>query len=300
MQPREDAPVLDPERLRWEIVPLRGIEDRIADLPAGATVTVTSSPAKGLDATLALSETVLESREDCKVVPHISARLVRDRAHLSELVRRLEGLGIDDIFVVAGDPPEPAGPYGDGAVLLRELADMGHPFERIGITGYPESHAFIPDDDTIRAMFDKAPYATHIVSQICYDPAVIAGWIRAVRARGVTLPIYLGIPGAVDRAKLVRISMRVGLGDSVRYLRKQSGVVGRLLAGYTPDELVRGLADTITDPSNGVAGWHLFTFNHVDQTERWRRQLLAQLRPAGTAGGTETGQQGAPRRGATA
>jgi methylenetetrahydrofolate reductase (NADPH) len=277
MQPPNAAGVLALERLRWEIVPLKGVEDRIAHLPAGAMVTITSSPAKGIDATLALCETVLESRSDCMVTPHISARLIRDKAHLSELVHRLDGLGIEDIFVVAGDPPEPAGRYESGPALLRELADVGHPFKRIGIPGYPEGHPFISDEDMIRAMDEKAPYSNYIVSQICYDPATIERWIKTVRARGITLPIYLGIPGVVDVARLLRISVRIGLGDSVRFLRKQRGVVARLVTGYTPNDLVKGLTDVVTNPANGVPGWHLCTFNEIQKTEAWRQKVAPQL-----------------------
>ena len=276
MQPRDAAGVLALERLRWEIVPLKGVEDRIAHLPASATVTVTSSPAKGIDATLALSETVLESRSDCTVTPHISARLIRDKAHLSELVHRLDALGIEDIFVVAGDPPEPAGRYDGGPALLRDLADVGHPFKRIGIPGYPEGHPFISDEDTIRAMDEKAPYSDYIVSQICYDPATIERWIGAVRGRGITLPIYLGIPGVVDVTRLLRISVKIGLGDSVRFLRKQRGVVARLVTGYTPNDLVEGLTHVVTNPANRVPGWHLCTFNEIQKTEAWRQKTASQ------------------------
>jgi methylenetetrahydrofolate reductase (NADPH) len=266
------------ERVRFEILPFKGVEDQIPYLPAGAQVTVTASPAKGLDATLDLCEQLAPL--DLRVVPHLSARLVRDRAHLRDALARMASLGIDGAFVVAGDAPEQAGPYPSAVELLREMDTIGHHLTDIGITGYPESHSFIPDDDTIQAMFDKAPFATHIVSQICYDPVVIAGWIRAVRLRGVDLPIYLGIPGAVDRAKLVRISMKVGLGDSIRYLRKQGGMATRLMAGYTPDELIDELGPTVADDGNAVVGWHLFTFNDVDKTERWRQSLLTEMRGA--------------------
>jgi methylenetetrahydrofolate reductase (NADPH) len=264
------------ERARFEVLPLRGVEEQLVHLPPGATVTVTASPTRGFDATLEVCE--LLTGRDVRVIPHLSARLIRDRAHLADVLDRLHGLGIDAAFVIAGAAPVAAGPYEGAAALLREMDALGHGLRDIGITGYPESHAFIPDDDTIRAMAEKAPYATHIVSQICYDPATITGWITAVRARGIDLPIHLGIPGAVDLAKLARISVKVGLGDSVRFLRKQLRVAGRLATGYTPDELLRGLAATVAQPGNGVRGWHLFTFNHVEQTERWRQQLLAELR----------------------
>lgn len=260
-------------RVRFEVLPLAGVEEQIAHVPDGAIVTVTSSPAKGLEATLALCERLRD--RGVVAVPHVAARLLRGRDDVAALLRRLDGTGISEVFVVAGDAPEPAGPYEGALGLLREMADLGHTLERIGVTGYPESHASIPDDDTIRAMDAKAPYASYIVSQICYDPSTIERWVGAVRARGIALPIYCGIPGAVDMARLLRISLKVGLGDSVRFLRKQGGVVRRLVAGYSPDPLVEGLAHLLADPASDVAGWHLFTFNEVENTEQWRQARLA-------------------------
>ena len=67
-------------------------------------------------------------------------------------------------------------------------------------------------------MFAKAPMATCIISQICFDADVIAAWVREVRRRGTHLPIWVGTPGAVDHAKLLRISMKIGLGESARFL----------------------------------------------------------------------------------
>ena len=109
-------------------------------------------------------------------------------------------------------------------------------FDSIGITGYPESHHLISDEETIQAMFAKAPMATHIVSQVCFDAEVISEWIRAVRARGTVLPIWIGLPGEVDRARLLRVSMKMGLGESTRFLRHHGGLVARLFARrFTPD-----------------------------------------------------------------
>ncbi|MBW3604021.1 MAG: methylenetetrahydrofolate reductase [Actinobacteria bacterium] len=257
---------------RYEIIPMKGVEQQLAYLPDNAIVTVTSSPTKGMDATLALT-TLLRRRAHTRVVPHIAARLIGDNVHLKDLLQQLTELGIEEVFVVAGDAETPVGTFEGTVQLLRAMADIGHSM-RVGITGYPESHAFIPDDTTVRVMHEKEPYATHIVSQICYDPAVTARWIAAVRARGTHLPIYVGLPGAIDLPKLLRISMRVGIGDSVRYLRKQGGTVARLVGGYRPDALVENLAATVADPEMRVAGWHLFTFNEIRRTEAWRQDLL--------------------------
>lgn len=274
----DESVVASLERARFEIIPMKGVDDQLPFLPAGVTVTVTASPTKGLDATLELAERVAQRGNP--VVPHLSARLVEGREHLARILARLEALGVEEVFVPAGDTEIPAGPYEGAADLLEEMTDLGHHLQRVGITGYPESHAFIPDATTIVEMTRKAPHATAIVSQICYDPTVIRSWVSEVRARGVDLPIYLGVPGVIDRAKLLRVSLRVGLGDSIRYLRKQHEVATRLLTGYTPDELINGLGDLIDHPDARVAGWHLFTFNEVERTERWRQELLLGLRGA--------------------
>jgi methylenetetrahydrofolate reductase (NADPH) len=262
---------------RFEVLPLDGIEDEIREhLSTDVKVTVTASPRKGLEATLDLAERL--SGAGYAVVPHLSARLVRDRAHLEEVLARLGAAGIRELFVPAGDATEP-GEFQSAADLLEAMGDARTRFDRIGITGYPESHHLISDEETIRAMFAKAEMATDIVSQLCFDPATIAWWIGAVRARGVRLPIWVGIPGCVDNAKLVRISMKIGVAEATRYVRHQRGVLSRVLTRqFKPDKLLDGLAQVVAEPDAGVAGFHIYTFNEVARTERWRQRALA--RPA--------------------
>jgi methylenetetrahydrofolate reductase (NADPH) len=261
---------------RFEILPLDGIEDEVlAHLPRDAKVTVTASPRKGLEATLDLSERL--SRAGYPVVPHLSARLVRDRAHLEEVLARLREAGVRELFVPAGDATEP-GEFQGAADLLAAMGDARTHFERIGITGYPESHHLIPDDETIRAMFAKAEMATDIISQLCFDPDTIDAWIRNVRERGTHLPIWIGMPGCVDYAKLVRITMKIGMGESTRFLRHNRNLLGRVLTRqFKPDRLLRDLTPVVTDPASNVAGFHLYTFNEVARTERWRRRTLDRL-----------------------
>ncbi len=263
-------------RSRFEVLPLDGIEEQVREhLATDTKVTVTASPRKGLEATLELSERLAGA--GYPVVPHLSARLVRDRAHLEEVLARLSAAGIRELFVPAGDATEP-GEFQGAADLLGAMGDSRTRFDRIGITGYPESHHLISDEETIRAMFVKAEMATDIVSQLCFDPATIAWWIGAVRARGVRLPIWIGIPGCVDNAKLVRISMKIGVAEAARYVRHQRGVVSRVLTRqFKPTRLLDGLAQVVTEPDAGVAGFHIYTFNEVARTERWRRRAIERL-----------------------
>jgi methylenetetrahydrofolate reductase (NADPH) len=263
-------------RSRFEVLPLDGIEDQVLQhLPKDTKVTVTASPRKGLEATLDLSERLAHA--GYAVVPHLSARLVRDRSHLDEVLSRLQGAGVKELFVPAGDATEP-GEFQGAAELLEAMCDARTRFERIGITGYPESHHLIPDDETIRAMFAKSEMATDIISQLCFDADTIAGWIANVRARGTHLPIWIGMPGCVDYAKLVRISMKIGMGESARFLRHHSNWMSRLITRqFKPGRLLSDLTPVVTDPASNVGGFHLYTFNEVARTERWRRQTLQRL-----------------------
>jgi methylenetetrahydrofolate reductase (NADPH) len=269
-------------RSRFELLPLDGIYEQVVEhLATDTKVTVTASPKKGLEATLELSERL--STAGYPVVPHLSARLVRDREHLEEVLARLAAAGIRELFVPAGDATEP-GEFQGAADLLEAMGEARTRFERIGITGYPESHHLISDEETIRAMFVKAEMATDIVSQLCFDPATIGWWIGAVRARGVRLPIWIGLPGCVDNAKLVRISMKIGVAESARYVRHQRGVLSRVLTRqFKPTRLLDALSQIVSEPDAGVAGFHLYTFNEVGRTERWRQRAIARLetRPAG-------------------
>jgi len=265
-------------RPRFEILPLDGVEEEVmAHLRTDARVTVTASPRKGLEATLSLSERLATA--GYTVVPHLSARLVRDRPHLEEVLDRLHAAGVRELFVPAGDAEEP-GAFHGAADLLAAMGERRHRFDEVGITGYPESHHLISDEETINAMFAKAPMATCVISQICFDPDVIAGWVHAVRARGTHLPIWIGLPGSVDYAKLVRISMKIGLGESARFLRHHGSWMSRLMTrSFKPDPLVKRLGPLYADPEAGIAGFHLYTFNEVAKTERWRRRMLEKLAP---------------------
>ena len=265
---------------RYEVFPGAGTEQAVLEwVPRELTVTVTASPARGLEPTLALATSL--AGHGYTAVPHVTARLVRDDAHLADIVARLTAAGISDIFVPGGDADPPAGRFHSALELLEQLAEMGRPFARVGITGYPESHPKIDDDITIQSMWDKRRHAAYLVSNLCFDPATLRRWITRVRARGVTLPLLVGLAGPVDRARLLRMAAVAGVSESARFLAGHTEWFLRLgvPGGYSPQRLLDRVSGTLTDPAAAVEGLHIFTFNQLRQTEEWRRQMLA-LTPA--------------------
>ena len=229
-----------------------------------------------MDATLRLAESL--AGQGYSVVPHISARLVRDAAHLREILAAIRAMGASDVFVVAGDAREPAGEFPDSVSLLSAMAP-DHGLRDIGVTGYPESHSFIDDDVTVQAMWDKRRIATYIVSNLCFDPRVVKKWVTRVRRRRVELPIFVGMAGVAEPAKLLRVSTRIGIADSARFLRGHSNWFLRMLqpGGYDPGRFVSALVPELAQPDRKVSGVHVFTFNEIEPTERWRQEMLARL-----------------------
>ncbi|MFG2577040.1 5,10-methylenetetrahydrofolate reductase [Streptomyces sp. NPDC048481] len=265
-------------RVRYEVLPAKATEDKVlAHVPHDVVVTVTASPVKGLEPTLDLTARL--AAHGFPVVPHVPARLLRDDVHLKDVVDRLREAGVDDVFVPAGDADRPAGSYHGALPVLRRLGELGGPFARVGITGYPESHPLIHDDLTVQAMWDKREHATYIVSNLCFDPRVLGDWIARVRARGVALPVHLGVAGPVQRAKLLAMATKIGVGESARFLTRHPSWFLRFAApgGYSPEPLLTRAGPALAAPSAGVAGLHLFTFNQIAETERWRRALLDRL-----------------------
>ena len=261
----------------FELVPLKNALDQAGYLPPGSTVSVTVSPAKGIEATVALSEQ-LQAR-GFRAVPHLSARMVRDRGHLAELVAWLEDAGVSRAFIVGGDAKEP-GDYPDGLSLLRAMAEIGHPLREIGIPAYPQGHAFIADGTLLEALRAKASFASYMTTQLCFDPNAIGTWLTARRAEGITLPVHLGLPGVAEPQRLLAISARIGVADTHRFLVKNTRFIARLIRSggfYRPDGLLEGLAASVADSAAGIVDLHLYTFNAVDLTERWRKAYLERL-----------------------
>jgi len=262
---------------RYEVLPTTTIEAKVLEsVPTDTQITVTASPSMGLDRTVELAERLTTQGYD--VVPHLAARMVSGRAELVELVERLTAAGVTNVFVPGGDA-QTVGDFPDALTMLEELTAMGSPFKDVGVAGYPESHPMINDDLTIQSMWDKRKHATYVVSNLTFDPAVVKDWVRRMRQRGISLPLLLGLPGPVDRTKLLGMATKIGVGDSTRFIAKQKGMMTRLLApgGFTGESFLTKCAPTVGEPEAKVDGLHVYTFNQVAETEEWRRDWLRRL-----------------------
>jgi methylenetetrahydrofolate reductase (NADPH) len=260
-----------------EVMPLGSLEDQLQHLAAGSTITVTCSPKRGIDATVRVA--ALLSERGLDAVPHIAARQVRDENHLKRILDTLSEAGIQSIFVPGGDVSSPEGEFDSALQLLQAMSNCDHGVTEIGVAVYPEGHPFIDNETLTDALRAKQEFATNCVTQLCFSGDTITNWIDSVRDQGISLPVRVGLPGAVERKKLFAFSLRIGVGESARFLMKQPKMIGKLLAAktYQPDDLVSHLANFVDNPRFNIAGLHLYTFNQVAATNRWRESFVRAL-----------------------
>ncbi len=260
-----------------EVVPMRSLETARQSLRAGSSLSITCSPVKGIEETQRLTEEFLAQGFD--PIPHFSSRLVRDRNHTRLLGNWCREAGVAKVLVVGGDG-DPKGSYSAAAEFLSDFLGTDHGLEAIGVPAYPDHHAFIPDQQLHQALHQKqalladAGVTGWCSTQMCFDAEVVEKWIRNERAAGLTLGIHLGLAGVVDKAKLISTGARIGLGQSLNYLRKNRSAIVKMMAStaYDPNDLLLPLSQANLEL--GVEKLHVFTFNQVAATEAWREVTL--------------------------
>lgn len=263
---------------RYEVLPFRSSAEQAAEIAPPLRLTVTASAKHGIDKSV---EHALKLRElGHQVTLHLAARMVESRQHLEAILGRASEAGIDDLFVIGGDVHASHGPYSSAAELLEELSD--HPLRpaAIGVAAYPEGHPLIDDQLLEAALERKAQLASYMVTQICYDPELLLAWLRRLRANGIALPLYTGATGQVDQRRLLEISVRIGVGPSLRFLRKQRGISQLLRGSRSATRRFCEAIDTArVDPGLGIVGFHFFTFNELVATWQWQQERCAETDP---------------------
>jgi methylenetetrahydrofolate reductase (NADPH) len=266
---------------RYEVIPLKNLEAQLPHIPKGASVSVTCSFAKGQQTTLDLTRRIIDLGH--MAVPHFSARLTKDEQAVKDLAAFCRDNGISEVFLVAGDAPEPVGKYDGVVAFLHDFLAADHGLSRIGVTAYPDGHSLIPKPVVHEALHAKqallaqAGIPGFASTQMHFDTKQWIQWARDERAAGFTLPLHIGAPGVIDRMKLISLSTKLDIGSSVRFLKKNSGAIGRLLrpGGYDPNKFLAPLAKVAEEVN--IEGIHMFTFNNIDATAEWQKKMLAKL-----------------------
>ena len=203
-------------------------------------------------------------------VVHIAARRIHAAADLQNLLVGLRGeADVRRLLVIGGDV-DIAGPFPDALAVIQKgrLRETG--IEEIGIGAYPEGHSRIPAGRLEAALDEKIAAAAahglgvHIVSQFSFSPESILGWLKKLRACGITKPVKVGMAGPTSMPALLRYARRCGVNASLRGL--MSGAAAGLIGNVGPDRIVEKLA---LAGDLGDAAPHYFSFGGAVETARY-------------------------------
>ena len=250
--------------------------------PAGTRVYVSAVPTRpaqeSIEAAIRLRDAGFEP------VPHLAVRDFATVALIDDFLARMTGeAGVQRVLVIAGDRDQPAGEFGaaidviDGALLRRRG------IVEIGLAGYPDGHPRISQQDLDRALMEKIEavesigLSIHIVTQFCFHPAATIAWLEKLRDFGVEHPVRIGLAGPTSLASLMRYASRCGVQATAHSLARHAGLARQLFAMWTPDTLVRALAEARSEGHLGELKPHFFSFGGLLPTARWA-QAVAQGR----------------------
>ena len=247
-------------------------------LPAGTRINVTFLGNEDLPMRLAAASAVRAAGHI--PVPHISARRLSSAAELEKFLGALSDAGaVENVFVVAGDPAEPMGPYEDSLAVIASGLPAAHGARHVSISGYPEGHPDI-DAETLWSALEQKLAAVRdqgleasIITQFGFDTTPVLAWLEELRARGIDVPVRIGVPGPAGVKRLLGYARRFGVGTSASIAHKYGFSLTNLLGTAGPDRFLNQLAAEHDPARHGVVKLHFYTFGGLRPTAEWVRNF---------------------------
>ncbi len=255
-------------------------------IPQGTRINVTFLENEELRMRLEAARAVRQS--GFVPVPHIPARRLRSQTMLEEFLAALAAEGASEsVFVVAGDPPVPLGPYEDALAVIRSGLLQRYGVRDVGVSGYPEGHPAISDAVLWSALEGKAATLASlelpgsVITQFGFDVDPVLKWIQAVRERGIALPVRIGVPGPAGVRRLLTYAARFGVGTSAGIAKKYGFSITNLMGTAGPDRFILALAQAYDPQRHGDVKLHFYTFGGIKATAEWISQFRQKQPPAG-------------------
>ena len=255
------------------------LRDAAPLIPAETPIAITYLPGEELAARVAATVAVREL--GCEPMPHFSARRILSSDDFEGYLRAVvERAGVKRCFIVAGDPPEPQGPFFDTMALIRTGAFERAGMQAIGVGGHPEGHPNMTDaecwavlDAKVREI-EARGMAALIVTQFSFDPDACLAWLKDLRARGIHCPVRMGVPGPAGIKRLLAYAARCGVGASASVMKKYGVSITNLLATAGPDKLVDAFAVGL-GAEHGRVRLHFYPFGGMRKTLEWIHDYAA-------------------------
>jgi methylenetetrahydrofolate reductase (NADPH) len=249
-------------------------------IPQGTKIPVTFLPGETFEMRIAAAKRVREL--GFLPIPHISARRLSSQEELEGYLADLQReVGTDHAFVVAGDPPQPMGPYEDALSIIRSGLLAKYGIRRVGISGYPEGHPDIGNEKLWQAMRDKKVAIVErghdfaVVTQFSFDAEPVLAWLEEVRKAGIEATVRVGVPGPASVKRLLAFAARCGVGASTKVLSKYGISITKLLSTAGPDQIVQDYAAGLDPAKHGDVKLHFYPFGGLRATAEWVRDFRA-------------------------
>lgn len=213
-------------------------------------------------------------------VPIIAARRLRSEEMLREYLAALRAADAGgSVLIVAGDPVQPQGPYPDAASVIGSGLLEEYGVRQVSVAGHPGGHPAVADSVLWPALAGKAAALEQrgldgsVITQFGFDPDLALAWLAGLRARGVDLPVRVGVPGPTGVRRLLSYASRCGVSVSAGTARAYGFSLTDLTGTAEPDRFIRALASGYDARLHGEAKLHFNTFEGIAATAEWISQI---------------------------
>jgi len=276
-QPR--ANMVDGYSLEMTAKETEGLREAAALIRPKTQIAITFLPGEEMDQRVEAA--VLVRELGFEPIIHLSARRLESEAQLDKYLSDISTrAGVKRVFIIAGDPPEPEGPYSDSLQIIETGLLEKHGIEIVGVGGHPEGHPNVSRADLWVWMERKlAAVRSHgmvplVVTQFAFDDAAIVEWIAQMRARGIDVPVRLGVPGPAGIKRLLGFAKRCGVGASASVMTKYGVSITNLIGSAGPDKLVGSLEKGLTE-QHGRVRLHFYPFGALAASAEWINDYAA-------------------------
>ncbi|MEZ5755384.1 MAG: methylenetetrahydrofolate reductase [Paracoccaceae bacterium] len=246
-------------------------------LPAGTRVYIAHIDGTPIEDMVATAKRL--NAEGFPVMPHFPARIIKDKATLSDWVARYKGeADVKQGLILAGGVAQPVGEFHTSMQLLESGAFDG--FERLHVAGHPEGNKDIDPDGSDKMVMEAARWKSAfaertdakmaMATQFCFEAEPVIAWVDRLRAEGIALPVHIGVAGPAKLQTLIKFAIACGVGPSLRVLQKRAMDVTKLLLPYEPTEFVGALAaHKAKHPDFGIESVHFFPLGGIKTNATW-------------------------------
>ena len=254
------------------------VPELVGVLPKGITIYVAHTPKASLDDVVRVAIQV--QRLGFRASPHIVARRLESEGALRTALGQLTQAGVEQVLLVAGDPPNPPA-YKSTLEVIATGAIEQAGIKVASVAGHPEGHKHVDDAELLAALKYKQAWGersgvkVQVATQFSFDADINCRWAKSLEQQGIQLPISIGVAGPTPITKLIKYAVACGVGASL------NKVMGNLTAMANLARMAVGADQMFVAMLRGceqhgvtrIVRPHIFAFGGVAPTAKWLRQV---------------------------